>query len=457
MSNSEPIPQSVRKLKLSPLKFLLSRSKPLTLLEEVAKGAEDVVFVEVGKQRMVLLRDPVLIQKLLTSEASKTEKGRTNERALFFQFLGEGLLNASGTKHRKQRRLILPIFHRMRLKSYADSMVELTMEGTAHWETATEQDVGASMLDVALAIMGKTLFSSSNRETAAEITQGFKFLTENVNSLLMPGASWMQRMGIPPFSRLKQSQQKIEQAVRQIIAQRRDDPEVETKEDLLSMLIEAKDADDDSKGLSDNEIRDQIMTLLFTGQDPIGNTLSWFWWLMASHPEQQAKLQQEIDEVIGTRSPTFADIPNLRFTDQLLKETLRLYPAIWTMARRALEDLELNDVRVPADSLIVASQWLIHRDERWFKSPHDFLPDRWTSAFKEQLPRFAYFPFGGGARSCIGENFAHMEMLIVIATIAREWSFEIPQGSRNILPQARITLHPDQPIKLKLRRRSLDR
>lgn len=438
-------------LRLSRLGFLWKRRHPLSFLAQLHQRSADVVWVHVGSRVLVLLNHPSLVQQLLLTDAALTEKGRTVERELFFAFLGDGLLNVQGDEHRRQRRLVLPAFHRSRLKAYSQAMVDASSSAARTWRDGDERDVNAEMMALTLAVVGRTLFASEVGGASKAITDGFDELTANVNRMVFPGARWLLQTPLPFARRLQNSQRNLDAAVYALIRERR--TQGADMGDLLSMLLMAEDAEQPGERLSDVEVRDQVMTLLFTGQGPIGNTLSWTWWLLAQHPEYESQLHAELARVLGGREPTFEDLPNLVVTERIVREVLRLYPSIWTMGRRAKNELKYAGQTIPRGALLLATQWTLQRDARWFPEPEAFHPNRWTPEFRAALPRFAYFPFGGGGRSCIGENFAWTELVLIVATIAQRWRFTATADTPLVRPHARITLHPDRPVLLKLQQR----
>jgi cytochrome P450 len=363
---------------------------------------------------------------------------------LFFQFLGDGLLNSKGEKHRRQRRLMLPAFHRSRMTGYGRSIVESA--AAIQWTDGEVRDVGSDMMTLALNIVASTLFSSNVEQDAKSISEAFGELTRQANRLSFPGAKWLLKTPLPFARRLRAAEAKLNDTVFSII--RRHRANGQDTGDLLSMLLLAEDSDKLGEHMSDIEVRDQVMTLFFAGHETTANALTWSFWLLARHPEIERELHTKLQRVLEGRPPTFADVPQLVFTEQIIREVLRLYPPVWAIGRRTLENLTFNGLSVPGGTLVVASQWIAHRDPRWFPEPDAFRPARWTSDFRAVLPRFAYFPFGGGPRSCLGENFAWTELILVIATLAQRWRFIEAPGAKPLRPHARITLHPNRQVSL---------
>jgi cytochrome P450 len=451
MTSTNPPPAGKSERKISLLRLIIEQRDPLSFLSNIAHLQGDFAHVKVGKRSIVVLKHPDHVQQLLVADSGRTEKGRTVERALFFLFLGEGLLNSTGESHRRQRRLVLPAFHRTRLVTYSRMMVAAARAMSENWSQG-EKDLSSEMMALTLEIVSRTLFSSDVEGTARNISSAFSELTANVNRMGFPGARLLLKSPLPFARRVRAAEQTLNSIVNDLIRKRRQSGE--DKGDLLSMLLLAEDSERPGEHLGDSEVRDQVMTLLFGGHETTANALTWTWWLLAQHPDVERKLHAEIESVIGDREPEFTDIPKLVFTEQIVREVLRLYPPIWAMGRRALEDLDFRGHKVPRNSLVVASQWLMHRDTRWFSDPNSFIPTRWSSEFRATLPRFAYFPFGGGPRSCIGENFAWAELILVIVAVAQTWKFSMTPQSIGAKPLARITLHANREVQLLLTRRT---
>lgn len=437
--------------KISVFLFFWARRNTLRFLDKLMRSPSDVDYFRLGRSAVVILKHPDLVQQLLVADSQFTIKGRTRERAVFFRFLGEGLLTSEGPAHRKQRRLMLPAFHRSRLSGYGNSMVLATLATVSKWQDGEVRDVGADMSGLTLAVVGSTLFSTEVKDTAQDIATAFNQLTINLNRMVFPGAIWLLRLPLPFARRIDEAQKRLDDMVYALIRERR--AQGTDTGDLLSMLLLAEDAEKPGEHLSDEEVRDQAMTLFFAGHETTSNALTWTLWLLSQHPEIERRLHAELAEVLEGRPPAFSDVPRLIFTEQIVREVMRLYPPVWTIGRQSTEELTFGDYRAPKGSLLVASQWVIQRDSRWFPDPLIFRPERWTPEFRASLPRFAYFPFGGGPRSCIGENFAWMEFILIIATMAQSWRFTRPLDSPAILPLAKITLHPNQPVRLQLNRR----
>ena len=437
--------------RISLVRFLWAQNSPLKFFSKLALDSSDVNYVQIGARSIVLLKNPDLVQQLLVKDAVATRKGRTKERALFFRFLGDGLLNSEDPAHRRQRRLILPAFHRSRLTGYGDAVVNTAIAHSSVWRNGEVRDLGADMSALTLAVVANTLFSADVKDTAEGIATAFNQLTSNINRMMFPGATWLLKLPVPFAKRIQYAQDTLNAMVNALIQKRRS--EGKDTGDLLSMLLLAEDAERPGEHLSDNEVRDQAMTLFFAGHETTSNALTWVFWLLSQHSDIEDKLHAELAQVLNGRVPSYDDFPRLVVTEQIVREVMRLYPPVWTIGRQTTEQLTFGDYQTPKGSLIIASQWIIHRDPRWFAQPLAFRPERWTPEFRASIPRFAYFPFGGGSRSCIGENFAWMELVLIVATIAQRWRFTLTHDAHCVTPQGRITLHPDRSVRLRLHKR----
>jgi len=258
------------------------------------------------------------------------------------------------------------------------------------------------------------------------------------------------RLPTPTHLRFHRLARKIDDVVYRIIAERR--ARGEDEGDLLSMLLAARD--EDGSQMSDQQLRDEVMTLFLAGHETTALTLAWTWYLLGKDSEAERKFHRELDEVLGSRPPTMADLPRLKFTEQIAREAMRLYPPAYGLGRDAIDDCEIGGYRVPAGTQVFMFQWVTQRDPRFFDDPDEFIPDRWTDDFSEQLPKYAYFPFGGGPRACIGASFAMMEMILVLATIGQSFRFQlVPDHPVEIYPA--MSLRPKYGVKAIVRPRNV--
>ena len=394
------------------------------------------------------LYNPADIETLLTTNARSYRKAESLRSPFFHRLVGNGLVTSEGDFWRRQRRLAQPAFHRQRISSYGDIMVQYAQRTIANWHDGEQRDLSRDMTRLTLEIVVKTLFNSDVSKDADHVGQ---ILT----SLVQPFASqatlkWIldNRLPTPGHRRYFNAVSEIDRIVFRIIAERRASDYDEG--DLLSMLLQARD--EDGTRMSDAQLRDEVMTLFLAGHETTALALSWSWYLLASHPEAEKKFHAELDQVLGGRTPAVSDMPNLKYTEMIAKEAMRLYPPAYAVGREAIEETEIGGFRVPKGTQLFAFQWVTHRDPRFFDDPAAFKPERWNGELSEQLPKYAYFPFGGGPRQCIGNYFAMMEIVLLLATIGQRFRFELTEKKVEVLPV--LSLRPKSGIKVKLQHRA---
>jgi cytochrome P450 len=419
-------------------------------LARLARNYGDIVTFKVGPQRMVLLNHPEYVEDVLVTRARLFKKGRALERAK--RFLGEGLLTAEGDAHLRQRRLVQPSFHRQRVASYAETMVAHASRTAERWRDGEELDVAAQMNQLTLTIVGDTLFGTDVESDAISVRQALNDVFEVFPLTMSPLAPFLERLPLPIVRRYKRAVATLDRLIYRIIDQRRCNPT--DRGDLLSMLLLASDDEQNGARLTDTQVRDETLTLFLAGHETTSNALTWTWHLLAQHPDVERRLHQEIDAVLEDRTPGAEDAANLPYTRMALAESIRCYPPAWGIGRRAIEDVEIAGYTIPRGTVVLVSQYLLHHDARFFPEPERFDPERWRPDSPQARPRFAYFPFGGGNRVCIGESFAWMEGILVLATLAREWRLE-RLDSAPVPMKALITLRPARPVRMRLRSRRL--
>ncbi len=430
--------------------FFALRRDPLAFLTRLARDHGDFTTLRFAGQNVVLINHPDLIHDVLVADAASYSKGVALRRARLF--LGESLLTSEGAKHRRQRRLVQPALHRQRLAGYADAISASAVRAVETWTPGTRRDVAADMAALTLDAVCRTLFSADVADSARTAGAALGTLIENFNRILLPFSDFALRLPLPASRRIRAARTTLDEIVFRLIRERRAGGG--DTGDLLSTLVFAEDADRPGERLSDEETRDQVMTLFLAGHETTANALAWTWSLLAENPAAECALHAELAAVLGGRAPTFADVPRLVFTEQVVRESLRLYPPAWIIGRRALIETELGGRSVAAGTTVLTSPWVTHRDARWFESPAAFCPWRWTPALRENLPKFSYLPFGGGPRGCIGESFAWMELILVVATLAQQWRFRPAPGTRPPAPQPRITLRPTGGLPMLVERRA---
>ncbi len=433
-----------------PGRYLLAFTRdPLEFLAGMARRYGDIARFTNGGQGYFLLNHPDYIKDVLVTHNTNFMKGRGLQRAK--RLLGEGLLTSEPPLHRRQRRLAQPAFHKQRIASYASMMVDYAERREhEHWSDGAELDIAQEMMKLTLAIVGKTLFDTDTEAEAEEVREALSATMESFTRFMLPFAGLLDRLPLPATRRFQQARARLDAIIYRIINERR--ASGGDRGDLLSMLIVAQDEEGDGEGMSDEQLRDEAMTIFLAGHETTANALTWTWYLLSQHAEVEAKLHAEIDAVLGERLPTAEDLPALRYTEMVLAESMRLYPPAWILGRRALKDYEVGGYNVPAGSIVIMSPYVMHRDERYFPDPTRFDPERWTSEAREARPPFSYFPFGGGPRRCIGEGFAWMEGILLIATLARAWRMRL-MPDHVVATQPVVTLRPKHGMRMRLERR----
>jgi cytochrome P450 len=411
------------------------RRDPLAFLEEVAQYGP-IAHFRIGRQDVFLLSDPAGIEDVLVTHAGSFHKGRALERAK--RTLGEGLLTSEGAFHLRQRRLVQPAFHKPRVASYAEAMIRAAHATRERWQAGMPFDLAAEMNRLTLAIVADTLFGAQvgSGSDTARVQQAITDVMEMFDLVLVPFADWLVHLPLPRMRRYRAAQQALDDVIYGIIAARR--ASGEDRGDLLSMLLNAQDTEGAGGGMTDQQLRDEVITLFLAGHETTANALTWTWVLLARHPEADRHLHAEFDAVLGERSPSAADVGRLPYARAVIAEAMRLYPPAWTMGRRAVVDYHWGGCDIPAGSLILMSQWILHRDARYWPEPERFDPERWLPE-PPPRPRFVYFPFGGGNRVCVGESFAWTEAILVLATIAQRWRLRLDLA-HPVEPQPLITL-----------------
>jgi cytochrome P450 len=311
------------------------------------------------------------------------------------------------------------------------------------------------MSRVTLAIATKTLFDADVESEAAEIGAALTDAIEAFNIAILPYAYLLDKLPLPVTRRIKRSRARLDETIYRIITDRRRTGA--DRGDLLSMLILARDTEGDGGQMTDEQLRDEVMTLFIAGHETTALLLTWTWYLLARHPEVEARVQAEIDAVLRdpggrARLPTFDDLPRFEYTRRVLAETLRLYPPIWAAGRRAIAEVQIGDYLLPVGSLVLVSQYIVHHDPRWWPDPERFDPERWAPGLAETRPKLAFFPFGAGTRICIGEQFAWMEATLVLAVLMSRWRLRLTT-ERPIDVHAMVTLRPKGPVMMSVARR----
>ncbi|PYS98412.1 MAG: cytochrome P450 [Acidobacteria bacterium] len=436
--------------------FRKFRKDATGFLTEQAKLG-DVTFFRMGAQPGYFLNHPDFVRDLFVVNAHKFMKGRALQRAK--NLLGEGLLTSEGAVHLRQRRMIQPAFHRSRIAEYATSMVEFADKMSNEWNDGDVLDIDKEMMHLTLQIVGKTLFSANVEDDADDVGNAMTTVSKLFDFLLLPYSEWLQKLPLPQTRRFNHARETLNSVIYGIIERRRNSGE--DTGDLLSMLLAARD-EEDGGTMTDEQIRDEALTLFLAGHETTSNALTFTWYLLSQNPDKAAKLHDELDRVlaeggnptgregVSSNLPTMDDLPNLKYTEAVLAESMRLFPPAWAIGRLALEDHAFGGYEVPKGSLVLVSPYVTQRDPRFWDDAEKFIPERWESqSAKEASQKNIYFPFGGGIRRCIGEGFAWTEGILLLATLARKWNIGLmPEQKIGLMPL--ITLRPKYGMRMRL-------
>jgi cytochrome P450 len=421
---------------------------PIRVFQHLADTYGDASHYKLGRQHVVFLNSPEYVREILVVQNSNFVKERTVQRMKML--VGEGLITSEGPFHRRQRILAQPAFYRQRIAGYANSIVTKAATFRDRWKNGQQFDISTEMMHLTLDIIAKTLFDSDVAAEVAEISSEVNAIMRLYNFLVMvPYAEMMQHYPLPGMRRFRRARVRLDAIVYRMIAEHRVDNR--DRGDLLSMLLAARY--EDGSAMPDLQVRDEVMTIFLAGYETMANALSWTFYLLSQTPEVERRLHEEVDSVLCRRNATYDDVPNLRYAEMVLAESMRLYPPAWAMGRLALGDFELGPYFMPKGTTVFTCQYVVHRDPRYFPDPERFDPDRWTPEGRASRPRFSYFPFGGGARQCIGESFAWMEGILILAALAQRWRFRLVPG-HPVEPQPLITLRPKYGMKMSLEERA---
>lgn len=423
----------------------------LGFIERTREEYGDIVWMRFLYVPALFLYHPDEVEYVLVTNARNFIKSMSLRSNFFQRLVGNGLLTSQGEEWKRQRRLSQPAFHRERVASYAQVMVDYTKRLTAKWIEGENRDVHPDMMRLTLEIVVQCLFSADVSTDVDEVGATLKELVKPFASQATLRWILNNRLPTPAHLRFHALAKKIDKVVYRIISEHRGSGE--DRGDLLSMLLAARD--EDGSQMSDRQLRDEVMTLFLAGHETTALTLAWSWYLLGKHPEAEQKFHAELDEVLSGRAPTMADLPRLKFTEQIAKECMRLYPPAFGLGREAIHDCEIGGYRVPKGTQVFMFQWATQRDARFYDQPNEFRPERWTEGFIEHLPKYAYFPFGGGPRVCIGASFATMEIILCLATIGQKFRLEIdPDHPVSINPA--MSLRPRDGIKVVVRARRVE-
>lgn len=417
----------------------------LEFLTKCASEYGDIVPLQLGQTPACLLNHPDYIEQVLKKRELFVKRGD-----LLRKILGEGLITARGESWFRQRRLVQPVFHHKRIANYGEVMVDYTERLLQTWQDGEIRDIHTDMSFLTLDIVVKTIFNIDFNNSEAK----------TIGHALSESLNWIERrrkeipvigrlFSFPGNLRFQKAIQDMDETIYKVIHQHR--KQKQDTGDLLSMLIQAEDEADGSS-MNDKQLRDEVATLMIAGHETTANTLAWAWMLLSQYPQVQDKLLVELKEVLNGKSPCIADIPQLRYTEMVIKEAMRLYPPVPMIPRKAAVDTEIGGYLIPAGCVLMMSQWVMHRHPRYFSEPLTFKPERWTDNLEKTLPSCVYFPFGDGPRICVGKSFALMEAVLLLATIAQKFEVKLVPDF-NITLQVAVALRPRHGIKVVVTKR----
>jgi len=439
---------------------------PIRLFEYLLKTYGKISHYQFLGTPIIFVNDPDYIREILVTQGGSFVKERTVKRMRIL--LGEGLITSEEPFHMRQRRIAAPAFHRQRISAYADQIVDSAVSARERMTGEETFDIAAASMELSLEIVARTLFDTNVDADIRRINDEVNVIMDLYNFIVaFPRIEAFLHLPIPGIMKFRKSKARLDAVVDRLIREHRESAakaesagQNADRGDLLSMLLSSQDellsADGKPTGefvsMSDAQVRDEVLTIFLAGYETVANGLTWTWYLLSQNPDVEARLHAELDAVLGTganrRLPTLADYSALRYTEQVFAESMRLYPPAWAMGRMSTEPIELGPYRIPPGAHFFFSQYMISRTPEYYPDPLRFDPERFTPEAKAARPKYAYFPFGGGGRQCIGEAFAWMEGILSIATIAQKWRLTYADDAPPEV-QAKITLRPKNPLRMR--------
>ncbi|HLK52692.1 MAG TPA: cytochrome P450, partial [Candidatus Angelobacter sp.] len=426
------------------LGHLLSlRQNPLGFLQQMQRAYGDMATIYIGKQPAVLLFRPEYIRYVLVEHPKSFSNRALLPEGRDEGFANEGLLTIDGEKHRQQRRAVQPAFHKKQIEGYAAIMGHYTQELLKTWQPGQRVNLSRAMQELTLRIVSKCLFSIDLSSQLAPLSAAFDGIIGSSTSVAEDLLNIRIDNPVTGYGKRLAAMRQLDMLIYTLIAQRRDDER--EHQDVLALLMSAESGEAPGKMLTEKQIHDHILTFLAAGHETTAVSLVWTFYLLSQHPQVRAKLQRDLRAVLAGREPTLDDLAQLPYLDWVLNESLRLYPPAWMQLRFVTEEVELGGVRLPAGTLLILSQWVLHRLPELWQAPDSFMPERWNPEREQQLPSGAYFPFGGGPRTCIGMPFALLEAKLILASVLQRYT---PQPDAAYIPgfQPLITLRPKRQL-----------
>jgi cytochrome P450 len=432
---------------------------PIKMLMDIAYTYGDIAHFKFGRQHVYLINNPDHIEDVLIRNYKDFIKSRGLQVSK--RLLGEGLVTSEGEYHDRQRRIIQPAFHPNLIKKYGNIITTYAVNMCQRWQDGIILDIHKEMIHVTAAIISKAVLGSEIKsEQGDQVGDALLTCVEYFNRLLMPFGELIEKIPVLDVNKgFQQAKRKLDTIVYDMIKEHRKNAIKGVQQmDLLYTLLQAQDEEAGIERMTDLQLRDEVMTIFLAGHETTANALTWTFYLLSQNPTVEAKLYEELCSVLGNndkdtsnnkRIPTIEDVSKLEYTEMVFRESMRLYPPAWTIGRQAIKDYNVDKYVIPAGSIILMSQYVMHRNPRYFSDPDAFYPDRWTKEVKSHLPRFSYFPFGGGIRGCVGEPFAWMEGILLLATICNQWKI-YHDTTHKVELRPLITLRPKYGMRMKL-------
>jgi cytochrome P450 len=422
-------------------------ANPIFLFQHLVQEYGDIAHYKIGWNHIVFLSHPDYIREVLVVQNDNFVKEQTVRRSKML--LGEGMITSEGAQHRAQRQVAQPAFHRQRIPEYAGTMVREAAHLRDQWRHGEERNIAIDMMHLTLNVVAETLFATDLRHEVHELADAINRIMGLYNFLVMlPAAEWLVHMRPPGLAAFVRARKRIDAVVHRMIEAHRN--QHSDRGSLLDLMLAASP---DMSLASEKSLRDQVITIFLAGYETVANALGWTWYMLSHNSDCERSFHEEIDRELQGRLPTYEDLLRLRYVEMVMAESMRLYPPAWAMGRYALRDFQLGEFFLPAKTTVLMSQFITHRDPRFFPDPLRFDPERFTPEAKARRGKFTYFPFGAGFRQCIGESFAWMEGVLLLATLGQKWKLRLVPN-HPVEPEPLITLRPKFGMRMKLEARA---
>jgi cytochrome P450 len=427
--------------------------RPNRYLLHLVEQYGDIAHFKLGRLKTYVVAQPDAIQDILVRKKEKFVKSERS-RKIMGQMLGESLLVSVGDYHARQRRLVQPAFHATRIHNYAETMVDYTEKQLDQWQADSVRDIHHDMMILTMEIVSKTLFGADVAGEALRVGQAMAFLQQVANKRFVNPFAGLLMKFTPLGKQAMEAGATIDSVVLRFIAERREQG-ITDNGDLLSMLLLS--ADDNGERMTDDEVRNEAITLFSAGHETTSNALTWTWYLLSQNPEVRQKLHAELDSVLAGRRPTLADLKHLPYSQMVIKESMRLYPPAWTLtSRTVLEAVEVGGYHLPEGAMVFIAPYAMHRNPRYWDDVNAFKPERFSPENEKQQHRYQYLPFGGGEHICIGNMFALMEAQLILATIASRYELDMATTAA-VEERSLVTLFPRDGLSMRLKVREVER